>query len=670
MPLPLPKLDNRSYHDLVTEGRALIPRRAPAWTDHNIHDPGITLLELFAWLTEMNVYKLDRTRSASYRGFLRRMGVELQPALAAETTVVFDEEPPQAGLALPAGIQLESVLSEVRFQTTEPLFVSPARLVSLRAGTEAKWVENIGENVIDGAQFFPFGDTPLTGSALTFGFDRPLGPVGESISLWLWTGRGEGDRDEKAALIREWERAKAEAEVSCPPGVEPDLPSWTLHYSVSTIWEYWAGDALGWRPLEVGVDETRALTLSGAIRFVVPPDHVAHEVAPPLYFVRCRMLSGSFECPVGIERLMLNGVIAKHAADVDAELSLGTSNGRACQSFVVPKELRPILPGSTELRVLEGAIEKDTWREARFWDEVGAHDRVYLLDPELGTITTGDGRVGFVPPTDSELRLRLQLGGGASGNVEASTLSIPSLKSHNTNLVPGWDAIAATLVLKQPEDAHGGADAESLASGQARALRMLAAPDRAITLADFEAVALETPGVAVGRVRAVAGLHPMLGCTNALGCVSLVVIPDCPGPRPMPGPDFLRAVQRYVDRRRTVATEVHVVPPRYTKVSIRARLHVENDVDEAALVTLALAELARFFNPLVGGPDGTGWPAGRAVYRAEVMALLSTLPDVLHVDQFGILADSEDAPRCQNLGLCADGLVESGAHSIRIISKD
>jgi hypothetical protein len=60
MPLPLPNLDTRRWADLVQEGRALVPRYAPEWTDHNAHDPGITLMELLAWLAEMNIYRLNQ----------------------------------------------------------------------------------------------------------------------------------------------------------------------------------------------------------------------------------------------------------------------------------------------------------------------------------------------------------------------------------------------------------------------------------------------------------------------------------------------------------------------------------------------------------------------------------------------------------------------------------
>ena len=74
MALQLPVLDNRTYDELVAEGRRLIPRHAPGWTDHNASDPGITLLELFAWLTETSIYRLDRLSEASYRSFLHLLG--------------------------------------------------------------------------------------------------------------------------------------------------------------------------------------------------------------------------------------------------------------------------------------------------------------------------------------------------------------------------------------------------------------------------------------------------------------------------------------------------------------------------------------------------------------------------------------------------------------------
>ena len=60
MPIPPPKLDDRKYDDIVREARALIPQYCPEWTNLGDADPGITLVQLFAWMTEMIIYRLNR----------------------------------------------------------------------------------------------------------------------------------------------------------------------------------------------------------------------------------------------------------------------------------------------------------------------------------------------------------------------------------------------------------------------------------------------------------------------------------------------------------------------------------------------------------------------------------------------------------------------------------
>lgn len=71
MPIPLPKLDDRTFDDLVAEGKRLIPGLAPSWTDHNPSDPGIALIELFAYVVEMLLYRVDRVGDANNLAFLR-----------------------------------------------------------------------------------------------------------------------------------------------------------------------------------------------------------------------------------------------------------------------------------------------------------------------------------------------------------------------------------------------------------------------------------------------------------------------------------------------------------------------------------------------------------------------------------------------------------------------
>src|SRR5215471_14428599 len=85
MPLTDLNLDDRTFQQLYQELRRRIPAYTPEWTDHNDSDPGITLLQLFAWLAEIVIYRLNRVPGKNYIKFLELVGVQLQqpaPALA------------------------------------------------------------------------------------------------------------------------------------------------------------------------------------------------------------------------------------------------------------------------------------------------------------------------------------------------------------------------------------------------------------------------------------------------------------------------------------------------------------------------------------------------------------------------------------------------------------
>src|ERR1043165_7014075 len=81
--IPPPKLDDRSFHDIVEEAISMIPSYAPEWTNHNPSDPGITLVELFAYLTEMLVYRVNRVTDDNVRACLKRIRGEQPDASRA-----------------------------------------------------------------------------------------------------------------------------------------------------------------------------------------------------------------------------------------------------------------------------------------------------------------------------------------------------------------------------------------------------------------------------------------------------------------------------------------------------------------------------------------------------------------------------------------------------------
>ena len=174
-------------------------------------------------------------------------------------------------------------------------------------------------------------------------------------------------------------------------------------------------------------------------------------------------------------------------------------------------------------------------------------------------------------------------------------------------LLPALAALATPLALTQNFPAIGGALRETLQSAQARAFDIASAVDKAVTLADIERLALATPGVPVARVRAVAGLDPLLPCYPAPGVVTLIVIPPCPRPVPMPSRDLLDAVERYLDVRRLVTSEIHAIAPRYRRIGVEATLHLACEADATRVLrTAQRAHPGPFFDPLDGGPDGNG----------------------------------------------------------------
>src|SRR3712207_7790033 len=89
MRLPEIQLDDRRFQDLVSEARLRINRACPEWTEHNVSDPGITLIELFAWMTEMTIYRLNRVPDKLHVALLELLGIRLDGPSAAQTSLRF-----------------------------------------------------------------------------------------------------------------------------------------------------------------------------------------------------------------------------------------------------------------------------------------------------------------------------------------------------------------------------------------------------------------------------------------------------------------------------------------------------------------------------------------------------------------------------------------------------
>jgi predicted phage baseplate assembly protein len=699
MPIPLPNLDDRHWADLVDEGRALIPLYAPEWTDHNLHDPGITLIELLAWIAEMDIYQLNRIPERHKRKFLALVGISPEPPRPAHTVLSFtltDGTPP---LSLPVGVEFagnDPSGQETRFRTLEPITVVPGRLQAVQVKDEQGF-HNVTDHWLRGESFGVFGAIPQLGAELYLGFSHAW-PLSAPVSLFFTFAGSHAGEEARRHLVQEMSDRKSAclprlSDFLCPPGA-PSPPSMTLepeevspHHGVHLVWEVLttAGAATAWRRLEPHAvdDGTRALTLDGRVRLQLPAEMAKKRldpVAAELYYLRIRFAMGTYDAPPMLQQVALNGVMAEQAQEVEA-VPLGSGDGTPHQELRLGdgtphQELRlreaPVQASSLQLFSFEGN-EWRAWRRRPDFDGSTRRDLDFQLDPTTGAITFGDGEQGRVPPFGTPLYAVYRATRAEAGNLAAGTINQLANSPHN-QVALGQVALGAILeqvkagqvAILNPVAATGGAPAETLAHAIGRAIELMETPQRAVTLQDYERLAMRTPGVQLSRVTARANLHPSFPCFKAPGMITVMILPNLPGPRPVPSPGLRQTVAAYLNRRRIIGTRVEVVGPTYLQVAVRARIRAYTGVNKANLQQKIAMTLDNFLHPLHGGPDKTGWPFGRDVYRTEILQVIDEVPGVDHVLTLELLPEGCE-PQCGNVCLRPTSLVTAGQHELEVV---
>jgi predicted phage baseplate assembly protein len=662
MPLEAPNLDDRRFQDIVDEAIQLIPRFAPEWTDRNDSDPGIAIAKLFAWMTELTLFRLNQVPERAYVKFLQMIGIEQQPAAAARAELMFTPTRNDVSeIWVPQGTQAAAAADEegpILFETLAPLAVLGTPLAAIQLWDGFAYGQATTSAAAAGQWFYPFGPRARASASLLLGFAGPAPLTAGPIDL----------------LVQLLETADAPAPVSRGDPAGPDA----LPPPARLVWEYW--DLAQWQSLSVLRDDTGAFTRSGHV-VLRGPGSAARlgtrgDVTTPLYWLRCRVESPGWERAPRLDAVLVNCVGAIQASAQRDEV-VGRSDASPKQSFALAN--RPVLPATSPetlvtadgrtVDILSLRLEVDEgsgfvpWQEVADFHASTADDSHFTLNRTTGTVGFGDGVHGRIPAAFSPAGMRGNIvarrylsGGGRRGNLPAGTIT--TIQS----FLPGVGAVA------NPYAATGGAIEETVTAAKDRAAAEIAANGRAVTAADFELRALEA---GVRRAKALALAHPRYPGVSIPGSVTVIVVPDGEGAAPMPSATTLATVAARLDETRLVTTEVHVVAPTYNEVSIEADILIRRTASPDAVRAELEGRLNGFLHPLTGGNDGQGWPFGGAIYFSDLYRLVIETPDVTRIvdGQLGIRVNGELAPFCRDVDICPGELVYAAAHKLTLFAE-
>lgn len=663
MPIPFYNLHDQTAEELAADLIRQIPAHTPEWRNPRPGDPGRTLIDLFAWMGDKLLYRVNLLPERQRLAFLRLLDIGLRPAVPARGLLQLTHASPRDRLR--ADLPERSLVpGPVEFETTEDATILPlAGLACIKRKptpeerASVAGIQTSLNSVYEIEASDPYVTTPLFagGRAEAGGVDVARDTVDGCLWFALVAAEPfETPEDREAARQAAFARTGA-GPVLVNVGVAPreEVAGAELAEDAPAVLaEEWVWQMPSPRAAADGgpayntlapavLDTSRGFTVPGVVRLVLPD---AGEIGLPENDPDVDVMAGVGDRPPRLDDpdlgARLLGWLRLRPRERAETLPLawaginvvGIEQRRSLRGIVVGQagggpDLVLQLP-ATSVDPASLAIEVQRpdglyapWYRVEDLGAAGRDDPVYRLDPEAGTITFGDGMRGRVPPAGARVRAALiRHGGGRAGNLPPGTLaaiSHPRLKA------------------AQPLATRGGEEAETLDAAERRIPARLRHADRAVTERDFRDLAFETPGVDLARAEVMPRFRPFQRLGNAAGVVSVLVVPrpatlEPPSPRPDRG--ILRAVHDHLDARRLMGTELFVIGPEYRPLSVSAAVQVrEGHAPDKVLAEVETA-LRLWLAPVApGGRDGAGWGLGQTVRHLELEVVVARVTGVAAV---------------------------------------
>lgn len=657
--LPKVFLADLRAEELANEMVRRIAAHTPEWRNARPGDPGRALIDVFAWMGEQILYRADLTPRRMRLEFLNLLNLKQRPAQPARGLLQLSCKVPAQ--ARPVFVAPGTKASgAVPFEVLTPATVQPLEgQVYIKRRLQEDEREALAEVLASLSEVYQVADLDPYQPERLFGpgdLAKPdgLDPFADSIDQTLWIALLALDATPQAMAAA---RAALDEDapvlnigviprLTLPEGVEVSAtPAAGMRWTVSARG---SDGAVIYLDLPVEDDRTAGLGAEGTLRVVLPGAAVLYAPSndltaevdagvgnrPPriddpvlaarlLGWVRLSADDPAARLPlawVGINAVMVD------QRESHGNLLLGTGSGQSGQRLRLPA--RDVDVDSIVISVAHPGQPYVVWGRV---DELGAaarDDMVYELDAEAGEVLFGDDLTGQALRAGSRVRLEfLRAGGGETGNLAAGSLGKIDL--------PG-------LVAFQPAAFSGGVAAETLDAAEKRVGAMLTHRNRCVTEDDYRAIGAE---LGLARIEVLPGFRPAQRRMASAGAVSVMVFPDKALRRPAnPRADrrLLDRVQAHLDPRRPIGTELSVISPEYVGLGLTAAIGLRDGFAREDVLKAVKERLYAYLWPLPGGgPDGVGWPLGRAIRNLEIEVEIARIAGVATTQGVNIFAAQE-----------------------------
>ncbi len=599
-------LDTEEFRDIMDEAKNMVVSLYPEWTDFNYHDPGITMLELFAWIKEGQQFYMDQIGAGHKRKYMKLLGMELKHSAPAVTYVTMESK---EEMTLPEGTRL--LAGTIPFTLMRRQCVTQNKLIACFTGrvTGRDRCEIDEEADIEHIYLHPFGDDPKPGSCFYMGFENK-NPTGERVGIFMNITNGKAR-----------ERVRLNAPLPFP--------------MMLMICEYYGEN--GWTRVEGIEDGTFGIMQSGMIYVTIDGEMVKTKIAEKEgYFIRVRLLKASVDFSPIINYIMLNvfqvlqlerqisckNIVPQNKGD-HYEISDDSFAGICGQNFlywrkgenyypveyftkrIVSKEYTSSAVFNFELREVpeeimvinyepNGKVDRNlgigtglpyqeydlkscdviqdhikimvheigTGNGFRIWQRVedfgasGSEDRHFVVDRENGKIIFGDCERGMAPEGDIIL-ISYATTLGDQGNVKKGTL----------NKFADLDEEVITVINRI--DAFGGTREETMEECFYRAQQMARHPMTAITNEDYEKYVMTTPGLILDSCKVLSsGYRARKTQVTGDNTLTIVVKPGADEEKTDYLDFYRRNILAHLEKYRMVGTKIDVAWPRYIDVEV------------------------------------------------------------------------------------------------------